>query len=250
METKNPRMGLPCGGFWWMPGLFLFGVCPVPEHITDSLPQLDGGPVPCHRPEAGDWLASFQHDGNDCHLCGFPPSSPCGCLGCADCALHVSSSTADFELVAADLLQDAGEARHGFTVLSGVAGVRMCPPCNPYSPRRSANSAPGGKLFSQSSGIAQERPGACSVISGAIVDSRGISGAAIGMRGYVGGYGSGLGINDMETEKPPQGLPCGGWWCCSGPLGISPAGAGLGAHRSTMGLSIVARLPWPVQALQ
>jgi hypothetical protein len=37
----------------------------------------------------------------------------------------------------------AGEARHGFTVLSSGAGVRMCPPYIPYSPRRLDNSAPG-----------------------------------------------------------------------------------------------------------
>ena len=43
-------------------------------------------------------------------------------------------------------------------------------------------------------------------MSGVIVDSGGISGAAIGMRGYVRGYGRRLGINDMETEKPPQGV--------------------------------------------
>jgi len=53
-------------------------------------------------------------------------------------------------------------------------------------------------------------------MSGVIVDSRGISGAAIGMRGYVSGYGRRLGINDMETEKPQQGLPCWGWWWWSG----------------------------------
>jgi len=29
----------------------------------------------------------------------------------------------------------------------GCAGVRMCPPCNPYSPRRSDNSAPGEIIF-------------------------------------------------------------------------------------------------------
>ena len=146
METKNPRRGLTCGG-WWMLGLFLFGVCPVPEDITDSLPQLDGGPVPCHRPEAGDGFAIFEHDGDHGHPCGFPPSSPCGCLGCADCALHVSSTAADLFPIATYLPEYAGEARHGSTVLSGVAGVRMCPPCNPYSPRRSNNSH-RGKLFS------------------------------------------------------------------------------------------------------
>lgn len=63
-----------------------------------------------------------------------------------------------------------------------------------------------GKLFSSRLGIAQERVGACSVMSGEIVDSRGISGPAIGMRGYVRGYGRRLGINDMETEKPPHGF--------------------------------------------
>jgi hypothetical protein len=63
-----------------------------------------------------------------------------------------------------------------------------------------------GKLFPNRLGIAQERPGACSVMSGMIVDSGGISGAAIGMRGYVGGYGSGLENDDMENEKPPHGF--------------------------------------------
>ena len=29
----------------------------------------------------------------------------------------------------------------------GCAGVRMCPPCNPYSPRRLDNSAPGEIIF-------------------------------------------------------------------------------------------------------
>ena len=119
-------MGLPCGGWWCCSGLFLFGVCPVPEDIRHGLPQFDCGTVPRHRTELGDWFAPFQHDGNDCHLCGFPPSSPCGCLGGRYCALHVSSSAADFELVAADLTQDAGEARHGFTVLSSVLLVCGC----------------------------------------------------------------------------------------------------------------------------
>ena len=104
METKNPRMGLPCGGWWWMPGLFLFGIRPVPEHITDSLPQFDCGPVPSHRAELGDWLAVFKHDGDHGHPCGFPPGSFCGCLGCADCALHVSSRAADLFTIATDLL--------------------------------------------------------------------------------------------------------------------------------------------------
>jgi len=210
METKNPRRGLTCGG-WWMPGLFfLFGVLPVPEHIRHGLPQFDCGTVPRHRTELGDWLASFQHDGNYCHLCVFPARSPCGCLGCRDGCLHVISRAADFELVAADLLQDAGEARHGFTVLSSGAGVRMCPPYIPYSPRRLDNSLPGEIIFPSRLGIARKRPGACSAMSGVIVDSGGISGPAIGMRGYVSGYGSGLESNDMETKNPRRGLPCGG----------------------------------------
>jgi hypothetical protein len=41
---------------------------------------------------------------------------------------------------------------------------------------------------------------------GTIVDSRGISGAAMGMRGYVSGYVSGLENDDMENEKPPHGF--------------------------------------------
>ena len=147
METKNPRMGLPCGGWWWMPGLFLFGIRPVPEDIRHRLPQLDGGPVPCHAAELGDGFAIFKHDGDHGHPCGFPPGSFCGCLGCADCALHVSSRAADLQLVAADLPQDAGEALHGFTFLSSGAGVRMCPPYIPYSPGRVDNSH-RGKLFS------------------------------------------------------------------------------------------------------
>ena len=32
------------------------------------------------------------------------------------------------------------------------------------------------------------------------------------MRGYGSGYGSGLGINDMGNEKPPQGVALRGWW--------------------------------------
>ena len=63
-----------------------------------------------------------------------------------------------------------------------------------------------GKLFPNRLGIARKRPGACSVMSGVIVDSRGISGAAIGMRGYVSGYGRRLESNDMGNEKPPQGV--------------------------------------------
>jgi hypothetical protein len=82
----------------------------------------------------------------------------------------------------------------------------MCPPYIPYSPGRLDNSAPGEIIFPSRLGIAQERPGACSVMSGVIVDSRGISGPAIGMRGYVGGYVSGLENDDMENEKPPQGV--------------------------------------------
>ena len=134
-----------------MPGLFLFGVLPVPEDITDSLPQLDGGPVPCHRPEAGDWLAVFHHDGDDCHLGCLPPGSTGFGLCETDGCLHVSSSAADLQLVAADLLQDAGEARHGSTFLSSGAGQRMCCPCIPYSPGRLDNSLPGEIIF-QSSG--------------------------------------------------------------------------------------------------
>lgn len=81
----------------------------------------------------------------------------------------------------------------------------MCCPCNPYSPGLLDNSH-RGKLFSSRLRIAQERVGACSPISGVIVDSGGISGPAIGMRGYVRGYGRRLGINDMGNEKPPQGV--------------------------------------------
>ena len=103
--------------------------------------------MPRHRPEAGDWLASFQHDGDDCHLGGLPLSrTGCG-LGGRDGCLDIISSAADLFTVAADLLQDAGEALHGFTILSSGAGVRMCPPCNPYSPRRLDNSAPGEIIF-------------------------------------------------------------------------------------------------------
>ena len=61
------------------------------------------------------------------------------------------------------------------------------------------------------------------------------------MRGYVRGYGRRLGINDMETEKPPHGFAMRG---LVGGGGVSPAGAGLDAHRSTMGLSIHHVL-WP-----
>lgn len=130
-----------------MPGLFLFGIRPVPEDITDSLPQLDGGPVPCHAAELGDWFVVLKHDGDDCHLGCLPPGSFCGCLGCADCALHVSSRAADLFTIAADLLQDAGEARHGSTFLSSGAGVRMCPPYIPYSPGQLDNSLPGEIIF-------------------------------------------------------------------------------------------------------
>jgi len=41
---------------------------------------------------------------------------------------------------------------------------------------------------------------------GKIVDSRGVYGPAIGMRGYGSGYGSGLESNDMGNEKPPHGF--------------------------------------------
>lgn len=133
-----------------MPGLFLFGVLPVPEDITDSLPQLDGGPVPSHRPEAGDWFAPFQHDGNDCHLGCLPPGSFCGGLGCRDGRANIWSAHGDLFTIAADLLQDAGEARHGSTFLSSGAGVRMCPPYIPYSPGQLDNSLPGEIIFQSS----------------------------------------------------------------------------------------------------
>lgn len=116
--NEKPPHGFAMRGLGGCLGYLLFGVLPVPEDITDSLPQFDCGTVPRHRPEAGDWFAPFQHDGNDCHLGCLPPGSFCGCLGCADCALHVSSSAADLFTIATDLTQDAGEARHGFTILS------------------------------------------------------------------------------------------------------------------------------------
>ena len=74
----------------------------------------------------------------------------------------------------------------------------------------------GGNYFPIALGIAPERVGACSPISGVIVDSGGISGAAIGMRGYGSGYGRRLESNDMENEKPPHGFAMrglvGGLW--------------------------------------
>ena len=50
----------------------------------------------------------------------------------------------------------------------GCAGVRMCPPCNPYSPRRSDNSLPGEIIF-QSSG---NRSGASGCVFGPVGDDR------------------------------------------------------------------------------
>ena len=64
----------------------------------------------------------------------------------------------------------------------------------------------GGNYFPIALGIAQERVGACSPISG----------AAIGRRGYGSGYGRRLESNDMENEKPPHGFAMrglvGGLW--------------------------------------
>lgn len=168
MDTKKPRMGLPCGAWWWMPGLFLFGVLPVPEDIRHRLPQLHGGPVPCHRPELGDWLAVFKHDGDHGHPCGFPPGSTGFGLCETDGCLHVNSSAADLFTVTADLLQDAGEARHGFTFLSGCAGQRMCCPCIPYSPGRLDNSLPGEIIFQSS----ENRSGAFGCVFGHVWGDR------------------------------------------------------------------------------
>lgn len=145
--NEKPPHGFAMRGLGGCLGYLSLGVLPVPEDIRHRLPQFDCGPVPSHRAELGDWLAPFQHDGNDCHLGCLPPGSFCGGLGCADCALHVSSRATDLQLVAADLAQYAGEARHGFTFLSSGAGVRMCPPYIPYSPGRLDNSH-RGKLFS------------------------------------------------------------------------------------------------------
>ena len=65
----------------------------------------------------------------------------------------------------------------------------------------------GEIIFPSRLGIAQERPGACSAMLGMIVDSSGVYGPAIGMRGYGGRR---LESNDMETKNPRRGLPCGG----------------------------------------
>lgn len=145
--NEKPPQGFDLRGLGGCLGYLLFGVLPVPEDITDSLPQFDCGTVPSHRPELGDGFAIFKHDGDDGHPCGFPPGSTGFGLCETDGCLHVSSSAADLQLVAADLLQDAGEARHGFTFLSSGAGVRMCPPYIPYSPGRLDNSLPGEIIF-------------------------------------------------------------------------------------------------------
>ena len=53
METKNPRMGLPCGGWWWMPGLFKSWCSPgARRHQTPpSAVRL----WPCAKPSSGTW---------------------------------------------------------------------------------------------------------------------------------------------------------------------------------------------------
>ena len=95
-------------------------------------------------------------------------------------------------------------------------GVLVCGCAHHTSPIRRAGwiIQHRGKLFPNRLGIAQERSGACSVMLWMIVDSRGISGAVIGMRGYVRGYGRRLESNDMEWKRKT-------------PAGDCPAGVGV-----------------------